>query len=165
MPAFNRTYRQQVIDEYLNATRRNSFVPHEFLEWLEPQEDHRVWGVFFGKDDADAAHQYRLMLTRQFVAGLRIVVQAVAATETEPAVMVKVPAFISPVASRREGGGYVSVDVRETDTRREMCRQAAEALEAWVRRWAGVARLESVEIDAINQIAGALAARGVEEAA
>lgn len=162
MPAFDRTYRQRIIDEYLNATGRNHFVPAEFLEWLEPQEDHRVWSVFFGKSEADAAHQYRLMLARQFVAGLRIVVQA--QTETGP-VSVKVPAFISPVADRKTGGGYVTVDVRERSTTEEMCRQAADALDGWIKRWGGTAAMAGVDVSKANEIVGALRARGVEAAA
>lgn len=162
MPAFDRTYRQKIIDEYLNATGNNHFVPAEFLEWLQPQEDHRVWSVFFGKDDEEAAHQYRLSLARQFVAGLRIVVQSQG--ETGP-VSVKVPAFISPVSERRSGGGYVSVDVRERDTTQELCRQAAADLDRWIKRWSGTATLVGVDISKANEIAGALAARGVEAAA
>lgn len=162
MPAFNLTYRQQVIDEYLNATGRNHFVPAEFLEWLKPQEDHRVWSIFFGKTDEEAAHQYRLALTRQFVAGLRIVVNA----ETSVgAITVKVPAFISPVADRKMGGGYVSIDVRSPNSTAELCRQAAEDLQRWVRRWEGTAALAGVKVDEAKKIASALAARGVEAAA
>lgn len=162
MPAFDRTYRQKIIDEYLNATGSNHFVPAEFLEWLQPQEDHRVWSVFFGKSEEEAAHQYRLSLARQFVAGLRIVVQSQG--ETGP-VSVKVPAFISPVSERKAGGGYVSVDVRERDTTQELCRQAAADLDRWIKRWSGTAALVGVDISKANEIAGALAARGVEAAA
>jgi hypothetical protein len=49
MAAFNRTYRQKIVDEYMNDTGANSFVPAAFLEWLKPQTDHRVYSVFFGK--------------------------------------------------------------------------------------------------------------------
>lgn len=162
MTAFNRTYRQQVIDEYLNATGRNHFVPAEFLKWLQPQEDHRVWSIFFGKSDEDAAHQYRLALTRQFVAGLRIVVNA----ETSiGAIAVKVPAFISPVADRKVGGGYLPIDVRRSDSTAELCRQAAEDLARWLRRWEGTAALVGVDVSEAKKIASALAARGVEAAA
>lgn len=162
MPAFDRTYRQKIIDEYLNATGNNHFVPAEFLQWLEPQEDHRAWSIFFGKDDEEAAHQYRLMLARQFVAGLRIVVQTHNAAGP---VSVKVPAFISPVSERRSGGGYVSVDVRERDTTQELCRQAAADLDRWIKRWGGTASLAGVDIKVANEIASALAARGVGAAA
>lgn len=162
MAAFNRTYRQQVIDEYLNATGRNHFVPAEFLEWLEPQEDHRVWSVFFGKSDEEAAHQYRLSLTRQFVAGLRIVVNAQIEVGQ---VTVKVPAFISPVAERKSGGGYTPIDIRQRDATAELCRQASEDLERWIRRWEGTATIAGVSVDEAKKIAKALAAHGVEEAA
>lgn len=162
MAHFDRTYRQRIIDEYLNETKRNNFVPVEFLEWLRPQEDHRVWSVFFGKSDEDAAHQYRLALARQFVAGLRIVVNT---TTSDGSVAVKVPAFISPVADRKSGGGYVSVDVRARDTTTELCRQAAADLYRWLDRWEGTASIVGVDISEAKKIAGALDARGVEAAA
>lgn len=162
MTAFNLTYRQKVVDEYLNNTRRNQFVPAEFLEWLEPQSGHRVWPVFFGKSDADAAHQYRLTVARQFVAGLRIVVQA--QTETG-SVSVRVPAFISPVADRKTGGGYTPIDIRYSNSTAELCRQAAEDLARWVRRWEGTATLVGVDVKAAIEIVSALEARGVEAAA
>jgi hypothetical protein len=150
MPAFNRTYRQKIIDEYLNDTGRNSFVPSEFLVWLKPQEDHRAWSIFWGKDDAEAAHQYRIMLARQFVAGLRITVNV---SET---VAVKVPAFISPVANRREGGGYVSVDVTERDTTDELLRQASDDLRRWIKRYAGVLEIANVDFAAVETVMGAI---------
>lgn len=161
MPAFNRTYRQKIIDEYLNDTGRNSFVPAEFLEWLKPQEDHRAWAIFWGKDDAEAAYQYRVMLARQFVAGLRITVNV---SET---VAVKVPAFISPVANRKEGGGYVSVDMTERDTTDELLRQAADDLRRWIKRYAGVMEIAKIDFAAVEAVMGAIEviANDEEEAA
>ena len=146
MAAFNRTYRQQIVDEYMNATGANSFIPGAFLEWLKPQTDHRVYSVFFGKDDEEAAWQYRLHLARQFVAGLRI---RVAVSETE---VVKVPAFISPVSERRAGGGYVSVDWSDESKSGEIYRQAATDLERWIKRYDGACSLAAIDLDAVGKL-------------
>jgi hypothetical protein len=140
MAAFNRTFRQKVVDEYLAETGANAFVPAEFLEWLEPQEDHRVWGVFFGKSDEDAARQFRLGLVRSFVSGLRI---KVAVSET---VNVTVPAYVSVMADRRAGGGYSAVSVGSPDTTDELIRQAAGDLARWLSRYDGICQLAGVDV-------------------
>lgn len=150
MAAFNRTYRQQIVDEYMNATGANSFIPGAFLEWLKPQTDHRVHSVFFGKDDEEAAWQYRLHLARQFVAGLRI---RVAVSETE---VVRVPAFISPVSERKAGGGYVSVDWSDGTKSGEIYRQAATDLERWIKRYDGACSLASIDLDAVGKLISVL---------
>lgn len=164
MAGFDKKYRQAIIDEYLNATGENEFSPADFLEWLRPQTGHRVWSVFYGKDDAEAAHQYRLGLARSFVSGLRITVRV---TETE---VVRVPAFVSPIISRSEvdedgaprGGRYVAVDTSEKSSMHELARQAANDLERWLGRYEGTARL--LEIDTAPAKALVAALRVVSEA-
>tara|TARA_R110000868_G_scaffold179574_1_gene419673 strand:- start:315 stop:803 length:489 start_codon:yes stop_codon:yes gene_type:complete len=161
MAAFNRTYRQQIVDEYMNDTGANSFIPAAFLEWLQPQTDHRVYSVFFGKDDEEAAWQYRLHLARNFVAGLRI---RVAVSETE---VVKVPAFISPISERKAGGGYVTVDWSDGNKSGEVYRQAAADLERWIKRYEGVCGLAGLACDRLPELVAELriAADKAEKAA
>lgn len=150
MAGFNRTYRQKIVDEYLAATGSNAFHPAEFLDWLEPQEDHRVWGVFFGKDDEEAARQYRMGLVRSFVSGLRI---KVSVSQTE---VVSVPAFVSVVAERKSGGGYSVVNVGSPDTTDELLRQAASDLARWVSRYDGVCQLSGVSMAGVRAVLSAL---------
>jgi hypothetical protein len=149
-------------DEYLNATGRNHFVPVEFLEWLKPRPDHRAWPIFFGTTDEEAALQHRLSIVRSFVNGLRIRVTIPQEVESASQVVVRIPAFISPVSRRTEGGGYIPVDVQDEPTLAELCRQASTDLARWIERHEGVARIAGVDVASINEIAGALAARGVE---
>lgn len=165
MAGFDRTYRQKIVDEYLNATGRNHFVPVEFLEWLKPRSDHRAWAIFFGSTDEEAALQHRLSLVRNFVSGLRIRVTIANETESASQVVVRVPAFVSTVSKGAEGGGYVPVDIHDEPTLAELCRQASGDLARWVERHEGVARIAGVDVASINEIAGAPAARGVENAA
>lgn len=175
MAGFNRGYRQKIIDEYLADSGANYFHPAEFLDWLRNQPDHAVFPVFFGKSDMEAAQEYRLMLARQFVSGLRLkitVTPAMASSSPHIAIQVRepttfrVPAFVSPIAGRREGGGYYQTDVTETETTTELYRQAAQSLASWLERHADVARLAGADVGAVEAVLGVLTVAGtVEEAA
>lgn len=175
MAGFNRGYRQKVIDEYLASSGANFFHPAEFLEWLRDKPDHAVFPVFYGKTDAEAAHEYRMMLARNFVSGLRLkitVTPAMASSSPHIAIQVRepttfrVPAFVSPVAGRREGGGYYQTDVMEPETTAELYRQAAQGLAGWLERHADVARLAGADIGAVERVLGELTVAGtIEDAA
>ena len=172
MAGFNRGFRQKVIDEYLNETGNNFFVPAEFLDWLRDKPDHAVFPVFFAKSDTDAAQEYRLMLARQFVAGLRVKVTVtpqmaaslphIAVQLREP-VTVKVPAFVSPVAERRGGGGYVPTDLTDSGTSQEIYRQAAQSLTTWLERYGDVARLAGADVSMVQEVLGVLTVAGTQE--
>ena len=162
---WDRGYRQKIVDEYLNATGKNHFIPVEFLAWLKPQTEHRVWDVFYGKSDEDAAMEFRIAIARQFVSGLRISVVVSEETVDSKQVTVRLPAFISPVSDRANGGGYISVDTNDGTTMRELARQASSDLARWVERYEGTAKLLGIDVTSVNEIAGAFAARGVEDAA
>lgn len=165
----DRAYRQKVIDEYLNATGRNELVPEDFILWLEPQTDHRAWPIFFTKTDEEAAHAYRLGLARQFISGLRIriVVTPVETAKldhirvqmTEPTAF-RIPAFVSPVARRAEGGGYAFADHTDPETMRESYRQASAALASWVERWGDLAKMAGADVGPVAQVVGVLAVAG-----
>lgn len=172
MSGFNRGFRQKVIDEYLNESRSNFFIPAEFIEWLSERPDHRVYPVFFGKSDEDAAHEYRMMLARQFVAGLRIKVTVTPAmasslshisVQVREPITVKVPAFVSPVSERRGGGGYVSTDLTDAGSTMEIYRQAAQSLVSWLDRYGDAARLAGANVDHIETVLGVLTVAGAEE--
>ena len=166
MSGFDRTYRQKIIDEYLNDSGNNVFVPADFLAWLKDRPGHRVYSLFYGKSDDDAAAAYRVGLVRNFVNGLRINVRVSVAPSTARAVSVlvndtspmtvSVPAFISPVANRRGGGGYYSTDVNDPAMMRELGRQAAVDLRSWLSRYEGIATLIGVAVSDIHLIASAL---------
>lgn len=164
MAGFDRSYRQKVIDEYLNDTGRNIFAPVEFLAWLKERPQHRVYPVFFGKSDEEAAAQWRLQTVRQFVSGLRIVVR-VSDPAGGPPVSVRVPAFISPVSTRKSGSSYVQIDVNDEATSRELARQAALDLRKWLDRYGGIARINGLSVAELQEMAAALEAAGVAEAA
>ena len=137
---FPRKERQRIIDEYLAASGRNMFVPYEFVDWLGEHPEHEAYDWFYRTDDAEAARQYRIQMARQMASGLRIVVQ-----ESDPqdqVVQINVreyPAFVSPVSLRKQGGGYARFDPNSEESQRELRRQAASAMGAWLSRYRGCA--------------------------
>ena len=159
MPAWNARERQRIVDAYLNASGRNQFVPREFLAWLRERPDHPVHPVFFGMDDAEAAQAWREGRVRHWISGLRIAVRAAdAGTSVVSCVVVReLPAMVSPVAGRREGGGYALVDPSDPAMLAELQRQAAGALDSWFGRYAGVAEIAGVDTTPIREIAARLA--------
>jgi hypothetical protein len=151
----NRGYRQAIIDEYLNDTGANSFMPKDFLEWLRERPTHRAYALFFSADDEEAAEQFRLQLVRQFIAGLRIkVAVSTAPSEAKQVnVTVSMPAYISPVGNRRGGGGYIATDINDPETMREMARQAATDLRRVLERHDGIGKLSGIDMSPLAALA------------
>lgn len=149
-------WKQRIVDDYLNASRRNSFVPGEFLAWLKDKPEHECYPIFYGMSDADAAAVHREELVRRWISGLRVVVRTEAAqTRQVGAIEVRehvVPRYHSPVAGRRDGGGYIATDPSDPTHRAELGRQAAVALTSWLDRYAGTAGLLGIDTSAIAAI-------------
>lgn len=167
MSGFPREKRQKIIDDYLAATRRNSFSPQEFVDWLATQPDHEAYPWFFGSGDAEAARQHRISLARQMANGLRITAPVSEAPDKSSKVSVSVreyPALVSPVAGRRSGGGYQPFHPDDTEMVAELRRQGAQALKSWLSRYRGVAEQAGVDVGSIEEIA-ALMESGVVAAA
>lgn len=144
--------RQEIVDDYLSQTGRNMFNAGEFIDWLEGQPDHEAYDWFFGMDDAEAARQHRIALARRMASGLRIV----AKTETAKASVVQItereyPAYVSPIAGRKSGGGYERFDPSDPDAIAELRRQGAVALRSWLDRYAGAFADE--DLSALEEIA------------
>lgn len=150
--AFTRQDRQRIIDGYLQETGENMFVASDFIDWLADQPEHEAYPWFFGKDDATAAREYRIGLARQMASGLRIVAEV--STTKAQVVQIAVrefPAFVSPVASRKAGGGYEPFDPKDAAAMAELRRQGAVALRSWLARYRGA--FEGVNLTTIEEIA------------
>lgn len=150
--AFTSKDRQRIIDDYLSNTGRNMFSASEFIDWLEGQPDHEAHSWFFGMDDAEAARQHRIGMARRMASGLRIV----ANVETTQAKVVQItereyPAYVSPVASRKHGGGYERFDPQDETSLAELRRQGETALRSWLERYRGV--FAEADLKAIEKIA------------
>ena len=65
MAGFPKKERQRIIDEYLAASGRNMFVPHEFVDWLGGEPDHEAYEWFYGMDDVEADKGEKIWLVFQ----------------------------------------------------------------------------------------------------
>jgi hypothetical protein len=151
--AFTKADKQRIIDDYLGQSGRNLFVPGEFVDWLADHPDHECHEWFFGKTDAEAAREYRIGLARRMASGLRIVAHTDEA-KTANVVSVTVrefPAYVSPVASRRVGGGYQPFDPDDAGDMAELRRQGAVAMRSWLERYRGA--FADRDLTALEEIA------------
>jgi hypothetical protein len=153
--------RQAIIDGYLIETGRNMFSAAEFIDWLEGQPDHEAHEWFFGMGDAEAARQHRIALARRMASGLRIV----AKVETKQARVVQItereyPAYVSPVASRKHGGGYERFDPKDGASMDELRRQGRTALQSWLDRYRGA--FADADLTALEEIAAGKTAEAPE---
>jgi len=154
MANFSKKTKQRIIDDYLQNTGANMFVPSEFVDWLAGQPEHEAYEAFYGMDDYEAARQYRIEMARRLASGLRIV----ARTETveSDVVSIKVteyPAYISPVARRKDGGGYEPFDPDNEVAQAELRRQAGVALAAWLQRFRGCAENVGLDMTPLEEMA------------
>ena len=151
---FKKEYRERIIQEYLNASGKNAFVPSEFLDWLKDRPDHECHKLFFGMSEADAAMAQRENLVRQWVSGLRIkVIADIPEHQQVNGIKVreiKLPMMISPTASRRDGGGYMHTDPTDEGHIIELVSQGARALSSWAERYEGAASILGVDLSKVK---------------
>ena len=165
---FTKNDRQAIIDGYLNDTGRNSYVPSEFVQWLKGKPDHKVYDTFFGTSDAEMADKHREVIARSFASGLRITIKISELpmpknTDSIKVETVTVPSMVSPINNRANGGGYIAVDVQDTNTMQELCRQAYMDLNAWKNRFEGVCSLSGVDVKSIEVILKKLQSKSIDE--
>lgn len=154
--------RQRIIDEYLAASGRNLFVPGEFIDWLSEQPEHEAYEWFFGQGDEEAARQHRITMARQMASGLRITAKVSAAPKEAKTLSIAVrefPAMVSPVAGRKDGGGYESFDPNDASMVAELRRQGGQALISWLARYRGVADQTGVDVTPIEEVAAQMQRR------
>lgn len=136
--AFTSKDRQRIIDGYLSQSGRNMFVPAEFIDWLAGEPEHEAYEWFYGMDDATAAREHRIAMARRMASGLRITSSVEESKSSVVQISVReYPAFVSPVASRRSGGGYAPFDPEDSADMAELRRQGAVALQSWLNRYRG----------------------------
>jgi hypothetical protein len=152
MSRFNKKTKQKIIDDYLNASGRNSFVAEEFVTWLQDKPDHVAYKAFHGQDE-HLLWQAKLQLARQFVSGLRIVVkEEIVHSKSREIKVTEYPAMISPLPTRWQGGGYVAFDPDSEVSQAELRKQAGVSLAAWLNRFRGCAENIGVDLTPIEDI-------------
>lgn len=152
--AYSKTYRQRIIDDYLNETGENLFQPGEFIDWLSQRPEHEAYQLFFGKGDEHAAREHRIGMARSMANGLRITVRT---EDTQSSVvrftMREFPMFVSPVDGRRSGGGYQAFDPQDAAALEEILRQGRTALRSWLQRYSGAFDQAGVDLSGLKEIA------------
>lgn len=135
---FTKRDRQKIIDDYLQDSGENMFNAASFIDWLSDKPDHQAYSWFFAKDDEAAAREYRIGLARQMASGLRIIstVSEVTASNVVQIITHEYPAYVSPMAGRRSGGGYERFDPADAEHIAELKRQGAQSLRSWLDRYA-----------------------------
>ena len=158
--AFTAKDRQRIIDDYLNGTGKNMFVPAEFIDWLAGQPEHEAYEWFYSKTDAEAAREYRIWMARRMANGLRIVAKTDEGKGSVVSVAVReYPAFVSPVAQRQGGGGYEPFDPKDAAAMAELRRQGATSMRSWLNRYRGAFEAAGVDLTPLEEIAAAEADR------
>jgi hypothetical protein len=152
--SFKAKDRQRIIDGYLAESGRNMFVPGEFVDWLADRPDHEMYEAFYSKSDAEAAREYRIGMARRMASGLRIVATTSETRANVVAVTTReYPAYVSPIAGRRSGGGYEPVNGDDAAQLAEIRRQGAAALRGWLARYRGAFEADGVDVSAIEEVA------------
>lgn len=161
---FDKRTKQRIIDDYLNQSGENLFVPERFIEWLRDRPDHPAFTAFYGISDGEAATAYRVDLARKWVSGLRISVRVEEVVSAAPRTIsvqysestATFPALISPTAQRSNGGGYLSFDPADPRHMAELQRQAGEALRAWLERYRSAAEAAGIDCNGMDNAARVL---------
>lgn len=128
--------RQEIVREF--ALRNGGrFNPNLFLEEVRNKGIEHPAFDYFEWDDKEAAAIYRLEQAREFVRDLKVSfsVQEVGQSGPIKVRTVEMPFTISPVETRRDGGGYLITDPTNPEHMAEYCRQAAVALNSWMVRY------------------------------
>ena len=136
MSKLTRKRRQEIVDDYLAESGDNQYVPGRFVEWLSERPEHPAYG-WFEWDDATAASAHRVERARAFVRDLRVSfsVESVSRSGVVSVSVLMMPAMISPISGRVDGGGYGPCRVDDEPSMDDYCEEAARALDAWCRRY------------------------------
>ena len=164
MANFKKHERQKIIDNYLNETGKNQYVPAEFCAYLKDKPDHPAYSYIYGSDNDEAANKWRVYLATQFVSGLKLVVSEQVITGAESSFVVETkeyPSLISPVKHRKSGGGYHHYDPSSLEDQEELRIQAARSLTAWINKYRSVVQDEGIDLTEMEEIAQFL--RGEEK--
>ena len=153
MAYFSKKTKQRIIDDYLQQTGNNMYVPQEFIDWLADRPDHEAYKAFHGRD-AELLNESKLDLARRFASGLRIVAKTeVIESEVRRIKVTEYPAYISPVTTRRVGGGYEPFDPDSEESQAELRRQAGVQLAAWLNRYRGAAEHIGLDMTPLEEMA------------
>ena len=148
--------RRTIVQDFMER-HGGRYDPRVFVDEVRRSKGkHPAW-TWFTWDDDKAAEDYRVWQARVFVQ--EIVVQfSVEQIRRGHVVVVAVdaPAFVSPMDTRRSGGGYVELNPDDPVQMVNLCSEAARALQAWVRRYSGAVAYVGGSVSGSQKLAGLL---------
>lgn len=133
---FTKDLRKQIVDAFI--AEHGHWNPDDFLADVRAKGPSHPAYEWFQWDDEAAADEYRREQARKFGQGIRIVTTVrYQRTEGRKVVIaekqVAAPYVMSPVENRSLGGGYIRNG--SADFLPSLCREAAQALDAWAKRY------------------------------
>lgn len=149
--------RQEIIREYA-ARHGGRWDAAGFLEEVRTSNGaHPAYGWFTWDRDR-AAQRWQMEEARSFAQGLRVTfrIEEIAGRKGMKVRERQMPAVISPVADRPKGGGYVVTEPENPDHMAEHCRQAAQALRQFIRRYEAALAQAGVSETSLERSAQAL---------
>lgn len=155
---FNKAARAKIVRDFADING-GVFEPKAFLAHVRATgPDHPAW-AWFDWDDGRAAEKYRVEQARRFVEGITIKYEIrTQKARTVRLVSEPVPAFISPLAHRRDGGGYQELHAGDVFLMGELVAQAARDGRAFQKRYAGAFRHAGADATGLERLLVALEA-------
>ena len=72
--------------------------------------------------------------------------------QSDKVLTIEYPAYISPVANRKEGGGYEPFDPESEEAQAELRRQAGVSLAAWLNRYRGCTENIGMDVGYVEEM-------------
>ena len=148
--------RRAIVQDFMER-HGGRYDPRAFVDEVRRSNgQHQAW-TWFTWDDDKAAEDHRIWQARVFAQD--IVVQFSVEQIRRGSVVVvsaDAPAFVSPLDTRRSGGGYVELDPDDPAQMAILCAEAARSLQAWVRRYSGAVAYVGGLISGSQKLAGLL---------
>jgi hypothetical protein len=162
MARFTRELRQKIIEEF--ARQNNGWYdPRAFVQHVRSAGPEHPAFEWFTWDDAAAAEAFRLDQARDFARGLVIRFEVQEARPKGKVIVAhrEAPFAVSPVASRKSGGGYYLTDPTDAEHMAELRRQAASHLDWWLRRYGSAVEAAGGDVKAVEKVLALLQAEAL----
>lgn len=165
MATFTKTQRQEIVREF--ALRHNgSYNPKLFIDEVQRVGAEHPAYEWFTWDRDKAAYEHNLWQARAFAEGLKVTftVEEVGRSGKITVRQTSMPLVMSPVAGRKDGGGYLLSDPNDPEHLAELCRQAAQSLMTWLSRYEAALTFAGVPPTDVEALAGKLTAKAPAKA-
>lgn len=132
---YTKELRREIITDFA-ARHGGQYLPAAFVaEVRKKGKRHPAYG-WFTWDLKKAVQEYHLWQAREFVNGIIVKFSVQELHRGKVHVREReMPFVMSPIESRSDGGGYYVTDPDDPEHMIELCRQGAQALEMWLRRY------------------------------